>query len=139
MIKITVFDTAGIILRNVTCPKNMAEIQAQSGEAIIEGEFSHETYFIDPVKLVAIEKPAKPAGDVQFDIKSRSWVATQYTDSELIAAAKLKRKQLLSATDWTQLPDIPPATQLLWGSYRQALRDLNMLAVRSIVWPAPPA
>lgn len=139
MIKITVFDVAGTILRNVTCPVNMTEIQAQPGEAIIEGEFSHETHFIDPVQLVAIEKPAKPDGDFQFDIASRSWVATQYTDAELIAAAKLKRAQLLSATDWTQLPDVPTATQLLWAPYRQALRDLNMQSVRSIVWPTPPA
>jgi len=34
------------------------------------------------------------------------------------------RNALLSATDWSQLMDVPTATQQLYAAYRQTLRDV---------------
>jgi hypothetical protein len=31
----------------------------------------------------------------------------------------------LGRTDWTQLPDVPEATRVLWSAYRQAWRDVT--------------
>lgn len=43
------------------------------------------------------------------------------------------RNQLLTASDWTQLPDSPlnEAQRAAWAAYRQALRDLT----NHVNWP----
>ena len=44
--------------------------------------------------------------------------------SETIAGQLVdKRNELLTASDWTQLPD-SPADKEAWATYRQSLRDL---------------
>lgn len=47
------------------------------------------------------------------------------TRDECLAAVRLRRNQLLSETDWTQLVDavMPEQQQTSWKVYRQALRD----------------
>lgn len=40
---------------------------------------------------------------------------------------RVKRDELLRASDWTQLPDTP-TDKSAWATYRQALRDLPSLA-----------
>ncbi len=51
-----------------------------------------------------------------------------------------RRAQLLAASDWTQLPDVPLATKQAWAAYRQALRDITEQPgfPHSVVWPEPP-
>jgi hypothetical protein len=52
---------------------------------------------------------------------------------------RLQRNYLLSICDWTQLPDVPDATQALWRPYRQALRDLPQQVDPLIAdWPIAP-
>lgn len=65
----------------------------------------------------------------------------QFTDTELATAARADRDQRLSATDWTQLSDVPPTTAQKWSAYRQALRDVPTQAgfPRTIIWPVLPA
>lgn len=52
------------------------------------------------------------------------------------------RNQLLSASDWTQLPDAPltEASRAAWGTYRQALRDVTdgVTDPAAIIWPERP-
>lgn len=52
------------------------------------------------------------------------------------------RTQLLTACDWTQLPDAALTAQekQAWLLYRQALRDLtkNLIDPRNPQWPTPP-
>jgi len=46
---------------------------------------------------------------------------------------------ILAASDWTQLPDVPTATQTKWRDYRQALRDVTPQADPfNIAWPTAP-
>ena len=51
------------------------------------------------------------------------------------------RDKLLTATDWTQNPDVPESTRAKWVSYRQALRDLpaTTLDVTNPTWPTKPS
>lgn len=52
-----------------------------------------------------------------------------------------ERRQLLRATDWTQMPDAPLSLvdRQAWAAYRQALRDLPQLpGFPDVEWPRPP-
>ena len=59
------------------------------------------------------------------------------------------RDELLSATDWTQNPDVPESTRTKWVSYRQALRDLpakakpklsdDGLSISNVTFPTKPS
>ena len=63
-----------------------------------------------------------------------------YTIEQLATIARQKRNELLKQCDWTQLNDIPEATQLLWQSYRQVLRDIpdSVGFPYTIDWPIEP-
>jgi hypothetical protein len=56
------------------------------------------------------------------------------------AEVRQQRNELLSACDWTQLPD-SPADHEAWATYRQELRDVTAQAgfPWEVVWPEPPA
>ena len=51
------------------------------------------------------------------------------------------RDELLSATDWTQNPDVPESTRTKRVSYRQALRDLPATTSdpSNPTWPTKPS
>jgi len=62
------------------------------------------------------------------------------TTEEIATGSRGKRNSLLTASDWTQLPDVPQTTKDLWAQYRQDLRDITEQAgfPTSIVWPTAP-
>jgi hypothetical protein len=66
------------------------------------------------------------------------------TPEELAARATTKRNQLLSESDWTQLPDARAAMgaekAAEWDEYRQALRDITDQPgyPAEINWPVKP-
>jgi len=52
---------------------------------------------------------------------------------------RMQRNYLLTICDWTQLPDVPQATQTSWRPYRQALRVFMQQAEPlTAVWPIAP-
>jgi hypothetical protein len=55
------------------------------------------------------------------------------------AEVRQQRNELLSACDWTQLPD-SPADHEAWATYRQALRDVTAQEgfPWDVVWPEAP-
>lgn len=56
-----------------------------------------------------------------------------------LAEIRKKRDALLQESDWTQMPDSPLAGNVLWLSYRQALRDITEQPdLENIVWPEKP-
>jgi hypothetical protein len=68
---------------------------------------------------------------------------TRDHSAEIALAVRAQRAAMLSASDWTQLPDAPLTEQELqeWRAYRQALRDVpeqDGFPV-DIEWPAAPA
>lgn len=64
------------------------------------------------------------------------------TAEEQAAAIRAQRDALLTACDWTQLPDSPLAaeTKAAWAAYRQNLRDITGQAgfPGSVTWPQAP-
>jgi hypothetical protein len=77
-----------------------------------------------------------PSPHHTFDWQDKTWVdsRTFETEWELVRS---KRNKLLTACDWTQLPDAPASP--LWLAYRQALRDItSQVSPFEVVWPSPP-
>jgi hypothetical protein len=77
-------------------------------------------------------------GAYVFDYVAKEWIPDNDTQE---AKVREKRNQLLLASDWTQLADIPAETKALWEPYRQALRDVTDQPgyPYNIVWPTPPS
>jgi hypothetical protein len=61
------------------------------------------------------------------------------SDETLWERVREVRNQLLAESDWTQLTDVPLPNQEEWQAYRQALRDLTVVAdPRNVVLPTKP-
>lgn len=140
MKSLTICNDSGEIIRSVSCSSEMASVQVQAGEFAIDGIFDGNDFYIDVVEMIAVSKPKRPSGNVLFDINSKSWEPVISTPAQLAEIALMQRFQLLSHCDWSQLPDVPEATQLLWREYRQALRDITLQTgyPQKISWPALP-
>lgn len=67
---------------------------------------------------------------------------TQEIEDNMWAEIRTQRDQLLSSSDWTQLPDSPldDGTKATWSVYRQTLRDIpqDYPTGSGIVWPDIP-
>lgn len=88
-------------------------------------------------------------GPPLFDINgwTQTWII-ETASSEIIAArtnglaASLRktRNARLTASDWTQLPDVNMANKTDWATYRQALRDITEQPgfPTNVTWPTEP-
>ena len=100
--------------------KSSAEIDAagllEDGQAFLSGAYDPDTFVV--VDGNAVIKPV---------VKDHAEEMRQ------------KRNALLSACDWTQVPDAP-VDRAAWAEYRQALRDLpaNTTDPRNPNWPTTP-
>ena len=60
----------------------------------------------------------------------------------LVGELRKQRSIVLSATDWTQMPDAPLSAEkkLAWSEYRQAWRDITSQSgfPDNVVIPTPP-
>lgn len=84
-----------------------------------------------------------PGDWYSFNVNSGVWEDIRSEEQKLQNAAQLiiqKRNNLLLASDWTQLPDVPLATKENWAVYRQALRDITLQTgyPLNVVWPDRP-
>jgi len=67
-----------------------------------------------------------------------------YNKEEAMRLVRLRRTELLLASDWTQMPDVvmSEAMKQKWQEYRQALRDypatVNQDEWSGIAWPSVP-
>lgn len=111
MINFYVLSSDGAVLRSGVCQVSMLNDQAiqSNGEKAYKG--------------------IKSENDIMWETPVKS-------DWEDITEI---RNELLSACDWTQMPDVPVATQQLWQPYRQALRDITKQTdPANIIFPTPP-
>lgn len=125
MIHVSVYDLAtGKILRRAMLDPDMIEANISAGEGWVEGFYDLSKFTIQGGQPVAIGDDQIEAAAIQA-----AWVAL-----------RMARGSLLSACDWTQVPDAP-VDHAAWAAYRQALRDLpaNTTDPRHPVWPTPPA
>jgi len=92
------------------------------------------------------EQEAQPA--LMGSVWSLGWVVSdksaedvQQYDANVAEAARNTRNQLLSGSDWTQIPDAP-VDATAWATYRQALRDItdheNFPYLTEDDWPTKP-
>lgn len=107
----------------------------------IDCEIEHPDYGWIP--FTASPDDVETTGKILFDkIKSKGKIAAyvpppiEVFESEV----RFKRDSLLKETDWTQLPDVPEETKLLWAEYRQALRDVPEQSgfPYDVIWPEKP-
>jgi len=63
------------------------------------------------------------------------------SSESILFLLRLYRNYQLTASDWTQLPDVDLANKWDWAVYRQELRDLPAQGADPKLWvfPVPPA
>jgi len=83
------------------------------------------------------EKDPRPSPLHKWDTSHGRWVFDTVFGA---MDARRVRRQLLEASDWTQLPDVPLSTRAAWADYRQVLRDITDQPgfPEQIDWPTPP-
>jgi hypothetical protein len=94
-----------------------------------------------PPTYDALTEELKETLPVQTDSQwVQAWTVTRKPEDIAAKNVRNKRNDLLSASDWTQLPDSPVDRQA-WSVYRQALRDITSQSgfPFSVVWPTQPS
>ena len=136
--KYAIYSLLGEILRITSCPESQIEANVRSGEQCItcDSDVRDTTHYVSDGACVAM--PTRPSEHHVFDYTTKQWIDPRTLD-DLWAAVRVQRNALLAASDWTQLPDVPGATQSAWTSYRQALRDItNQPDPSNVTWPTEP-
>jgi len=106
----TVYDAAtGEVVKTLLAPINHLP-STEAGQAIIEGQYEDDKYFIKDGRPVARDVVQSPSGKE---------VSKPLSSEEI----RLLRDKMLSQTDWTQIADAP-VDKGAWAIYRQALRDI---------------
>lgn len=112
-------------------------LQIQNGQNYIEGAIDDTAYYI--ANGVAVAIPAKPDQYSIFDFTTKQWVQNE---TMAITDVSTKRKKLLYASDWTQIPNNPLTSeqQEEWATYRQELRDIPSQSGYpfNVIFPTPP-
>ena len=79
---------------------------------------------------------------IKWSTLSKSASEIEAHDNRVAKENRAKRDQLLTKTDWTQMPDAPVDASF-WTSYRQSLRDITSHAawplLGPVAWPQPPS
>ena len=104
---------------------NAKNIAAASGNtAYISGEYKSAEYTV---------QNGLPVTKSQSEISALEYASAWSKFRDI-------RDQLLSACDWTQVPDAP-VDQAAWAAYRQQLRDLpaNTTDPSNPAWPERPS
>lgn len=116
--------TTGKIVGTLYVPNvSDAQYNLQKEEDFVVGEFDAQKYFIKDGAAHLLPSEVVELNEVKGYWKS----------------LRKMRDKMLSASDWTQVPDAP-VDQAAWAVYRQELRDLpkNTVDPRYPVWPTPP-
>ena len=81
--------------------------------------------------------PEKPSEFHVWDWSTYTWGQDRALAEKSVRA---KRQSLLTASDWTQLPDVPLETKAAWATNRQALRDITEQSgfPFDVIWPLAP-
>jgi hypothetical protein len=116
---------------------NDIQVQLTDGQAYLEGAYNDTQFYIE--NDIPVAMPTKPTGFVVFDYQTKSWIA----DIDKASATVLSQRfNLLSESDWTQIPNGPLTTekQAAWATYRQELRDITQQSgyPLNVVWPVAP-
>jgi hypothetical protein len=97
------------------------------------------------ILFTADPNDTEPHGRELFETISKEGDIADYvpppppSSEEIAAQVRAERNELLTASDWTQVPDAP-VDQAAWATYRQALRDIPQQTgfPEDVVWPTEP-
>lgn len=69
-----------------------------------------------------------------------SFTPLEFSDDVWGTWVRDARDAKLTASDWTQLPDVPAELKAKWAPYRQSLRDITLQQgfPHNVVWPDKP-
>ena len=135
---ITVYKKSnGEIVKVCKCIESDIRLQYDPAtEAYIEDSYDYNSYYIQDSQPVDI--PEAPSQYHKFNYDTKQWYDPR-TNATQWVVIKQQRNQLLLASDWTQLPDVPLATKEVWAAYRQVLRDITTQTDPfNITWPVSP-
>lgn len=114
-----------------------ANLNKSNTEIVVEciTQYSVDTiYFNNGIKVI----PKNDNNWLIFKPDTEEFIDPRTAD-QCLSYNRKKRNDLLTSSDWTQLPDVPIATKEAWAVYRQALRDITLQPDPfNIVWPTPP-
>ena len=78
-----------------------------------------------------------------LELKEKGQVNIITEKVDVWQSVNTKRQNILTKTDWTQLPDsgLSPTKKLQWKTYRQRIRDLTKTFNKpeNVVWPRRPS
>jgi len=110
---------------SILVPINMKPSGIERILSLVTGGKGDQLAMIDNGVLVI---PSASSAAIEQAVKGEQW-----------ESVRKDREAMLSACDWTQIPDVPVTTQADWKAYRQALRDITTQAdPANISWPTPP-
>jgi hypothetical protein len=136
MISYYLYNDDGQIVMTGSCCEPDLNLQKRPDLHLARGVADLRTQYVDKRGKLR-EMSARPSPFHTFNYKTKRWVGDE---SAAWAGARARRAELLAASDWTQLPDVPAGTRERWAEYRQALRDItNQENPYSIAWPSEPA
>ena len=92
-------------------------------ESFLQQNIDGSKYYIDVLTNTLVAIPEKPASWFDFDFTTKQWVGNEVRAKYDV---NQRRKKLLLASDWTQIPNNPltEEQQAAWATYRQELRDI---------------
>lgn len=108
---------------------------------IAETDYSPDRHVIEPAPPFS---PVPGNYDIIWNKQNKTWSCQLNQNGRLAEWEKVKtrRNEMLTATDWTQMPDVPltPEKKTAVNEYRQALRDITtkFLNPDEVVWPTNP-
>jgi hypothetical protein len=116
---------SGEVIKTILAPDGH-DVPISDGQSLIEGQYEDDKFYIkdgQPQKREAISGPKDDKTPKPMNA----------------AEARLTRDNILSKTDWTQLPDAPVDKEA-WATYRQALRDITEQDgfPKDVEWPTRP-
>ena len=137
MTPIVIYKAGGKIVRHgIYCPPadgGMGEFQIDGAVTNITAQYVDESQSPPAVA----DMPPRPSMAHDFDYATKQWVLNV---DEAWRRVRQRRGDLLSACDWTQLPDVSAETRSKWAAYRQQLRDITTQPdPLAITWPAEPS
>lgn len=133
--KYIVYDERGVIQCSGECPDVGASFDHFAPCQVLQVEEVPRDLQNWVVENEALQQRlGRPSGYHVWEADAARWVA----DTAMIRRV---RAQLLAATDWTQLPDVPEKIKSAYLSYRQALRDISGQPgyPEVIDWPEKPS
>ena len=102
-----------------------------------EPEYDKIKYKVD--KVTAVYNANRYRWETSWSLVEKTQEEYDTDTANEAVNVRIKRNNLISACDWTQLPD-SPVNKDVWASYRQFLRDITKQEgfPWSITWPTEP-